>query len=107
MTHLVLSRLTAVVGNEVGLAQVSVGSGRRRPHWTVGMRMRRVPIRPVGRGGRQFGEIWILLKGMKKSAAKRGSKKAGLWICQMWGSACEGTWAHVWLALIEQAPFPS
>jgi len=47
-----LGRLTGIVGIEVGPARVSVCCGKRRPHWTVGMRRRRVSTRPVSRGGR-------------------------------------------------------
>jgi hypothetical protein len=96
-----LGRLTAVVGNGVGSARVSVCCGKRRPHWTVGMRRRRVPTRSVGRGGRICWRDLDLIKGdEEKCSEKRLEKRSS--VCQVWDEAYEGTWAHVWLAFLMQ-----
>src|ERR1700722_15336663 len=65
-----LRRLTAVVGNEVGLARVSVCCGKWRPYWTVGMRRRRVSTRPVGRGRVCWRDL-DLIKGNEEKCSEK------------------------------------
>jgi len=96
-----LGGLTAVVGNEVGSAWVSVCCGKRRPHWTVGKRRRRVSTRPVGRGGRICWRNLDLIKGGEEKCSEKRLKKRS-YVCQVWDETYEGTWAHVWLAFLMQ-----
>jgi hypothetical protein len=96
-----LGGLTAVVGDEVGSARVSVCCGRGRPHGTVGMRRRRVPTRPVGRGGGICWRDLDLIEGNEEKCSEKRLKKRA-YGCQVWDEAHEGTWALVWLAFLMQ-----
>lgn len=57
--------------------------------------------RPVGRGSRICWRDLDLVKGdEEKGCEKRLEKRSS--VCQVWGEAYEGTWAHVWLAFLMQ-----
>src|SRR2546421_2644046 len=64
------------------------------------MRRRKVSARPVGRGGRICWRDLHLIKGDEEKCSEKRLEKRS-YVRQAWDEAYEGTWAHVWLAFVQ------